>query len=176
MQNFGKLFIESKGEPIEYNGTKLHLADKFPVSNGDKLLICIESTNSNHPQGVSVDIEGSCEIQGKLEKKGKWIRPLFWEDTEILDPKHMELTVFTKKDFVWIQNICETEYSYLISDETGAPLEVHKKKTDSGHGGAAMIIEEIENGRRYRCSDISLAERKDPFSDIVFTVQRMKLP
>jgi hypothetical protein len=35
-----------------------------------------------------------------------------------------------------------------------------------------MIVEEIENGRRYRCSDTSSAEKVDSFGDIVFTVQR----
>jgi hypothetical protein len=34
-----------------------------------------------------------------------------------------------------------------------------------------MIVEEIENGRRYRCND---GVPDDDFDDIVFTVQRVK--
>ena len=174
MPSFEKLFIESRGEPIDYNGVQLHLADRFPVSNGDKLVICIESTNSERPQGLSVYIEGSCEIQGEIKKKGKAVMPIFWGDSEILDPKHIELTVFTKKGYVSIKNICEVDYSYLINDASGAPLEVHKKKIDGGHNGAAMIIEEIENGRRYRCSDIFSSDKEFPFNNIVFTVQKVQ--
>ena len=175
MPSFGESFIESKGEAIDYNGVKLHLADKFPVSNGDKLVICIESTSSKNPQGVSLDIEGSCEIQGELRKEGKWIRPIFWEDSEVLNTKNIEITIFTKKGFVWIQNVCEVDYSYLITDASGAPLKIHKKKTDCGHNGAAMIVEEIEGGRRYRCSDIFSNEKEFPFNNIVFTVKKLKM-
>jgi hypothetical protein len=35
-----------------------------------------------------------------------------------------------------------------------------------------MVVEEISNGRRYRCSDVSCADKEDQFGDIVFTVQR----
>ena len=174
MPSFENLFAESKGAAVEYNGMTLHLSDRFPVSNGDKLVICIESTESKRPQGLSVYIVGSFELLGKIQKKGKAVASLFWEDSEVLDPKHIEITVFTQKGFVIIQNICEVDYSYLTSDASGAPVQVHKKKTDSGHNGAAMIVEEIENGRRYRCSDIFSEDKEDPFSNIVFTVQKLK--
>jgi hypothetical protein len=55
--------------------------------------------------------------------KSPFVKPIFWADSEVLDIKNMVLTVFTKKDFVWIQNICELDYSYLISNAEGAPLE-----------------------------------------------------
>lgn len=37
--------------------------------------------------------------------------------------------------------------------------------------GAAMIVEEIPNGRRYRCND---GEPDDDFEDIIFRLQRVK--
>ena len=172
MPSFGKLFIESKGEPIEYNGIKLELSDKFSVESGDILVCSIEKTHSGVRQGFSLDITGHCEMDGQVFKQGKGIKLLFWEDTA---PKEFRLKVFTKKGFVWVQNICEVDYSYLISDTTGAPLEVCKKRIDYGHNGAAMIVEEIENGRRYRCSDIFSEDEEDPFSNIVFTVQKLKI-
>ena len=175
MPSFENLFNESKGAAIEYKGMTLHSSDNFPVSNGDKLIICIESTESKRPQGLSVYIIGSFELLGEIQKKGKAVAPLFWEDSEVLDPKHIEITVFTQKGFVMIQNICEVEYSYLTSDASGAPVEVHKKKTSSGQNGAAMLIEEIENGRRYRCSDVVVEDKEDLFNNIVFTVQKLKV-
>jgi hypothetical protein len=170
MVSFEKLFFESKAQPIQYNGATLYLADRFPVSNGDTLVICIESTNSPRIQGVSVNIEGSCEIMGEIHKKGKMVKPIFWEDSEKVDPKHIEIKVFTKKGYIFIQNICEVEYSYLVRDESGMLVEVRKKRMDASHNGAAMIVEEIEGGRRYLCSDTNSSEKPFPFNDIVFTV------
>ena len=158
MPSFGKLFIESKGQPITYNENTLFLADKFPILNGDKIKISIEKTNSEHIQGVSIDITGSCEVQGKVWKKGKGVKMIFWEDSTVLDPKNIEMTVFTKTGFVWVQNIWET------TNHLG------NKSIDSGHNGAAMIIEEIENGRRYRCND---GVPDEDFDDIIFTIQKI---
>jgi len=175
MPQLEPFFIKSNAQPIQYNGTTLYLADRFPVSNGDRLIICIESTNSPLIQGVSVSIEGSCELLGKIEKKGKKIKPIFWEDAELVDPKHIELKVFTKKGYVFIQNICEIEYSYLTNNENGSPITVYKKRMDASCAGAAMIVEEIEAGRRYRCSDTRVSEKPFPFNDIVFTVKKINM-
>jgi hypothetical protein len=40
----------------------------------------------------------------------------------------------------------------------------------SWHNGAAMIVEPLPNGRRYRCND-GLAD--DDFDDIVFHLERL---
>jgi len=165
MMDFGKLFLESKGKPISYNGNTLVMADKFPVEDGDKLRICIESSSSKYPQGITVDITGSCEVQGKVFKKGKGIRMLFWADAELIDPKNIELTVFTTTGYVVIYNIWEQINQYIA----GGLKE--SKSVEYWHGGAAMIVEEIENGRRYRCND---GTSDDDFDDIVFTVQKLK--
>lgn len=170
MPSFGKLFIESKGDPIDYNGTKLELCDKFPVVSGDLLICSIESTNSDRRQGFYIDITGHCEMNGKIFKQGKGVMMLFWEDTA---PEQIEIKIIVKNGFVWIQNICELDISYLTNDGEGNPIEVHSKKIDYNHNGAAMIVEEIEGGRRYRCSDTSSAEKPFPFEDIVFTVRNL---
>ena len=68
------------------------------------------------------------------------------------------MKIFTKIKYVIVQNIWE------VTSHMG------RKFTDSGHGGAAMIVEEIENGRRYRCNDGHLDE---DFDDIVFSVKRV---
>jgi len=156
MPSFGELFNESKGQPISYQGKTLFLADRFPVLDGQKLRICIEKTNSEYPQGLSVDITGSCEVKGKIWKKGKGVKMIFWADSLGIDPKNIEITVFTKVGFVWIQNLWE------MANHMG------KKSIDSGNNGAAIIVEEIEKGRRYRCND---GHPDDNFDDIVFTVQ-----
>lgn len=158
MPSFEELFTEAKQPVIHYKGKTLYWADRFPVSNGEKLKISIETTNSEYIQGVSIDVTGSCEVQGKIWKKGKGVKMIFWEDGELIDPKNIEITVFTKLGYVWVQNIWE------CSDHRGV------KYTDYGHHGAAMLIEEIENGRRYYCND---GHPDENFDDIVFTIQKI---
>ncbi len=154
-----------------YKGNILVLADKFPVSNGDKLKISIEKTNSEYIQGLSVDITGSCEMLGTVLKKSKRIKLRLWEDADGYDPKNIEITVFTKTGFVWVQNVWEWTAPYLVASSTGEPITKESKIRDSGHNGAAMIVEEIENGRRYRCND---GHPDENFDDIVFTIQKLK--
>ena len=170
MVDFGELFMEEESHVIKYKDKILHLIDEFPISNGDKLLISIKHTKSNYIQGISVGIYGSCEIAGEINKKGKYLNMLFWEDAELINPKNIELTIYTKKDFVCIQNMWETSYSYLVSDSLGNPVTKTKKRMDKGHNGAAMIVEEIENGRIYHCND---GYPDEDFDDIIFTVQRV---
>ncbi len=69
-----------------------------------------------------------------------------------------KIKIFTNKDYVWVKNIWEGV------DHRG------KKYVDSGHNGAAMIVEKIENGRRYRCND---GTPDDDFDNIIFTVQKI---
>ncbi len=168
MPSFDKLFMETKELHINYNSNVLYRADKFPVSNVDILIVSIESSNSDCRQGLCIDITGHCEIDGEICKKGKGIRMLFWDDTA---PKRIELKIFTKKDFVWVENIWENTNSYLVSTPDGQPLQKESKAVDYGPNGAAMIVEEIENGRRYRCND---GYPDEDFDDIIFTVQRLK--
>ncbi len=151
MPIFSEFFIKTKGQPINYKGKTLYLVDKFPVADDDTIIIIFEKTNSNWKQGVSIDITGKCEYMGKLFEKGKGVNMIFWEDTS---PKQTELRIFTKKGFVWIKNIWDTGNGTV----------------ESWHGGAAMIVEEIENGRRYRCND---GHPDEDFDDIIFTIQRV---
>jgi hypothetical protein len=167
MPSFEKMFIESRGDPVSYKGNTLVCVDKFPVRNGDVLLASIEKTSGNSRQGFSIDITGYCEMEGHIFRKGKGIKLVFWEDTIT---KPIKLKVFTKQGFVWIQNIWEKTSRYLISNSNGEPQERESKTTDFGHNGAAMIIEEIEKGKRYKCNDNIPDE---DFDDIIFTVQNL---
>jgi len=170
MPSFDENFRSSSGQPITYHGSTIILADKFPVSNGEKLKISIESTNSEYIQGVSIDVTGSCEVQGKIFKKGKGVKMIFWEDGELIDPKNIEITVFTKIAYVWVQNIWEMTTSYLLRNAAGERVVKESKMIDAGHNGAAMRVEEIPNGRRYYCND---GHPDENFDDIVFSIQKV---
>ena len=149
------------GNPVVYKNHKLIRIDKFQVNNGDKIILSIDSSNSETLQGVSIDITGYCVMGNDQFKKGKGVNMIFWEQADAYNPKHIELTVYTKTGFVWVQNIWETEE------------RMGKRYFSSGHTGAAMIVEEIENGRRYRCNDWHPDEN---FDDIIFTVKNLGPP
>ncbi len=161
MPSFNDLFIESKGKPIIYNGKSIIRLDKFPVSNGDILISSIEGTNGDCRQGFVIDITGYCEIDGEIIKKGKRVRMTFWQDTM---PKEVKLKVFTKQNFVCVHNIWESTTSYLANG-----MRKDSKITEYFAEGSAMIVEEIQNGRRYHCND---GEPDDDFDDIIFTVRK----
>lgn len=166
MENFDELFMESKGQSITYNGNILVGIDRFPVSNGDVLIAAIEQVNSNYRQGFVIDITGHCELDGEIFKQGKGVRMMFWQDTM---PKQINLKVFTKKDSVSIYNIWESTSSYLLGTPENGTFENEFKRVDYFIGNAAMIVDKIENGRRYRCND---GERDADFNDIIFTVKK----
>jgi len=156
MPNFSELFQKFKSNSITYEDKTLILTDKFPVQNEENLLISIEKTNSDCRQWLCVDVTGYCETEGVVFKQGKGIRMLFWEDTTL---KPVMLKIFSKVGFVQIYNIWES------TDHRGT------KSLDSWRYGSAMIVAEIENGRRYQCNDWHPDEN---FDDIIFTVQKLK--
>jgi hypothetical protein len=166
MPSFDDLFFEARGGPVIYNGKRLVLADQFAVSNGDILNIKIEKTNSEWRQGISIDITGYCEMDGVIFKEKKGVMMLFWEDA---CPKEFSIKVFTKKGHVWIQNIWERVNNSSF-DLTCNELPLREVVSiDYGHHGAAMIVEEIENGKRYRCND---GHPDENFDDIIFSIQK----
>ena len=100
------------------------------------------------------------ELDEKIFKHGKGMRMLFWADTSA---KHIRLKVFTKKGFVRIDNVWE-QTNYYSANGT-----LSSKSVEYWCRGAAMIVEEIENGRRYRCND---GTPDEDFDDIIFTITR----
>jgi hypothetical protein len=92
---------------------------------------------------------------------------LFWADTT---PKEIKLLVHPTKDHVLVYNIWEKVSEYLVTDEHGNPITKKSTCVDSKNFGAGMIIEEIENGFRYRCNDWHPDEN---FDDIVFVIRKL---
>ncbi len=176
MTRFKDFFEKSAVYPREalYKNKKIIEVDKFPISNGETLIISIEKTNSKYTQGVTVGIYGFCKVKGKTHKSNKKLTDmLFWEDAELVDPKHIEIQIFTKKSFVFIQNIWEAEDSSPVGIKKGLiPCYVGTAFYKSPNwAGSAMDVEEIEGGKSYFCSD---GDSNDSFDNIIFTVQRLK--
>ncbi len=151
MPVFEEMFIESKGQPITYEGKTLVMMDTIEVSNGDRVKITFDSTDSDWRQGIVLDVKGSFLINDR-DDGGSIV---LWEDKA---PKIVELEIKTKKE-----NRVE-RLEIMNAWDTGDGV-IH-----SGHNGAAMIVEDIANGRRYSCND---GHPDDNFTDIVFRIEKV---
>ncbi|NGX56757.1 MAG: hypothetical protein K1060chlam5_01003 [Candidatus Anoxychlamydiales bacterium] len=162
MPDFSELFMQSKGNPIVYKNKTIVMTDYFPFKEGEQLKIKIEKTSSEWKQGVGIYLFGTIEIENIKEKVKD--RTFFFENTA---PKEIIITLrsekerqqhskkLPKKNILGIKNIWDTGDGVI----------------QSWHFGAAMIVEEIENGRRYYCND---GHPDENFDDIVFTVTKLK--
>ena len=143
---FENLFRGSKGLPVAYNGRLLHLCDFVPCTQGDVFRITFEATSSKWRQGVMVQVEGALAVAGDVHSE-----PIvLWEDTA---PTEIEILVVAAKGPLQVRNVWDAGDGV----------------THSWHNGAAMIIEKIPGGRRYRCND---GYPDDDFDDIVFLLKR----
>ena len=171
MPGFQTKFLESKGQPIEYEGKRLVLGDFFPVMSATRLRLVIESCRSTFRQGVALDLahrgpdgrwrrgattegDGELMVAGKKYNGRKGI--FLWQDDA---QESFEFQVHGRPEAVDVFNVWE------VKDHRGHPY------MDSRHNGAAMIVEEIPNGRRYRCND---GEPDEDFDDIVFRLERVE--
>jgi hypothetical protein len=145
------MFVESKGKPIQYKGHDVVLVDHLPTEGAQRIRLVFEERKGRWRQGVSLIFDGKFGVNGRVIDGGKKGIGL-WQDTA---PKSVEID--------------------LIG--TGVELQVHNAwDTGNGtvhywHNGAAMMVEEIPDGRRYRCND---GEPDDDFDDLVFRIERVK--
>jgi hypothetical protein len=145
MPSFDDLFSGSKGRPVFYKGHALWRVDRLDVPDGQRLRVTFESINSDWRQGISLKTDVGFEFNNQLIKKPIAI----WQDTA---PRETELTVRTKTGECLVKNMWD-------SGNGGVHF---------WHNGAAMIVEEIPGGKRYRCND---GHPDENFDDLVFTIE-----
>ena len=90
MVSFQQLFMESKGQPITYQGKELKMVDRVILpSSKVALKVNFLSTDSKWKQGIVFQTKGEFEVNGqKLPTK-----IVLWEDTA---PKELQLLVKSK--------------------------------------------------------------------------------
>lgn len=144
---FEKLFRESKGQPVEYRGQRLCLADKFRVSPSDRLVVQFESATGRYRQGVMLKTKGRFVINDLEIRKAA----VLWHDTA---PASVAVEVHSEDGHVLIYNVWDHGNGV----------------TEYWHNGAAMIVDELEAGiKRYSCND---GYPDDDLDDLVFVVRR----
>jgi hypothetical protein len=155
--NFGEMFMQSKGAPLDYKGKQLIMLDRVPARLGDRLLVTIESTSAEWPQGVGIS-EG-LEVFGERVK-----RAVVWEYFSI--PPEQRSTTRSRLPF---------SFGVTCRNKSGSlafyNMTEFKGRQQWWHGGAAMVASDIPGGRRYACNDFEL---DDDFDDLVFTVTRLE--
>ena len=146
MVSFQELFTGSRGQPIEYQGLTLKLVDEFPLDNSSRLRLTVEHIDSEWKQGLVLRTKGSFLVNNQKVPKSI----VLWEDTA---PAVIEIEVQSPDDHIKINNVWDHGDGVV----------------QAWHHGAAMIVDEIPNGRRYRCND---GHPDDNFTDIVFRLER----
>jgi hypothetical protein len=143
---FEREFRKSKGQPIKYKGETVRMWDKFPLKDkSQRLKVVFESTDSEWRQGISLKTDKGIEVNGRLFKKSIGL----WEDTA---PKEVEIICKSKRGELEVVNVWDCGDGVI----------------ESGHNGAAMIVEQLPNGRRYRCND---GHPDDDFDDLIFRIE-----
>lgn len=147
MPSFQDAFTETDGKPISYQGKTLHMVDHFPTEGAKTLQLAFETCNSEWRQGVALRVDGKFRVNGQTISK----HIVVWQDTA---PQTVELMLIGKAPSVAVNNV----------------WDIGNGVTEAWHNGAAMIIEPVANGRRYRCND-GFAD--DDFDDVVFRLERV---
>ncbi|MEW6609164.1 MAG: hypothetical protein AB1414_17260 [bacterium] len=147
MPSFDEDFFNSKGKPITYKGNTLIRHDEFPVAKKGKIVVVIESTNSEWKQGIGLRTDKSLLIKGYKKVTDIAI----WDKVK---NRPIEIFYESKNNKILVWNIWDSKRSGGINFWLN---------------GSAMIVEELPNGRRYKCND---AHPDDNFDDIIFRIER----
>jgi hypothetical protein len=149
MPAFDKAFAAAKEDFVEYKGKRLFQFDRFPLSGVPKFCMHFESASAAWRQGVRLKCDGTFHVNGQnIPGKGGFV---LWQDTA---PPTVEIEAVGNVTEVLLYNVWD------MGDGT-----IH-----SWHNGAAMVVEELPNGRRYRCND---GEPDDDFDDLIFRIERL---
>ncbi len=147
MPNFEELFLKSKGKPIEYNGKEIRMMDEFPVKDGDTLILSMEKFNSEWKQGIYLETKGAFLVNNQKIKN----KIVLWQGST---PKTVEFEVSLKKSgSILVKNVWDSGDGVM----------------HSWHYGSGIIIEEIDDGKRYFCND---GHPDDNFDDLIFTLSK----
>lgn len=156
MIEFEKLFKESNGQPIAYNGDIIFMMDKIDAKINDQFLVTIEKTNSIYLQGIgfseNVSVFGDTVKRAAVYEHFS-VPPDERQRTKSKLPFSFTVTCKNKKGHITIYNMAmvgEVQHWW--------------------HNGFAMKKEKTENGWRYKCNDI---RPNDDFTDLIFTVEKV---
>jgi len=121
------------------------LIDVFPVTDNEVLKLVFESVNSSWRQGVWLATDEYVVINQIRCPSAD-----LWYDTA---PTEVLIECHTKENVLWLYNIWD-----------------NGDGRDSQAWSSGMLVEELPNGRRYRCNDIGFETN---FDKLVFRIERI---
>lgn len=142
---FEDLFLQSNGQPVEYQGRIVQMVDRLNLDGTKGLRLRFESVNSEWRQGVSLTTDKFFIVNGQKIPKSI----VLWQDTA---PSDVSIEIAEKAKQCQIKNVWDTGDGV-----------VH-----SWHNGAALTVEVDGSCRRYLCND---GHTDDDFDDLIFTVE-----
>ena len=119
--------------------------DVFPVRDGERIVLTFEGAKAGDRHGVSLMTDIDLEVNGAHCRIAS-----LWHDTS---PAVVDMAVHTADGRLHVYNIWDSG--------TGR---------NSQAWTSGMLVEELPNGRRYRCNDIGLA---GAFDSVVFRLERV---
>jgi len=149
MPSFEAMFMKSKGKSITYQGRTLVMSDAFPMEEMSKLRLTFESCKAQWRQGVALKCDGYFIYKSDTLNGRHGL--VFWQDTS---PASIDCEIGPTVSTVRVYNVWDVGDGVI----------------EARHNGAAMIVEDFPNGRRYLCND-GFAD--DDFDDIVFRLERV---
>ena len=159
MTDCDEIFSMTAERPIIFDGMPIIRADDIAFQDGDTFEITFESTNSQRPQGIAIDVFGEISVNNALLQD----KMVFWENSA---PKKFRFSAYRDQKRSRKPKSLPAPNMLRIFNvwDSGQGLP------ESSYWGAAMTYEEIANGRRYRCND---CVPDNDFNDIVFTIQKV---
>ncbi len=142
---FQDKFMESRGNPIEYNGRTVQMVDKVSIGDGADVRIRFEHISAKWKQGINLTTTGHFVVNGDRFDKSI----VLWQDTA---PVTSEFRVNSSDGLLSVKNVWDMGDGVM----------------QSWHGGGAMIVEGDAESRRYLCND---GEFDDDFDDLIFTLE-----
>ena len=187
-------FRKAQSPRIVYKGQEIWLQHQFPVADGQRVCVAIESFDSTwgglaryQPrEGVGLLIDKQIEVAGNPCRL-LFIWPYPPPIEELRPPaeelRHIEFGSIYEEGGIkgrlclWLNEpsrpvevVCHTRDGHIhimnVWNDGNMWNGIHFK-----HNGAGMIVEEIENGFRYHCNDLYPDE---DFDDIVFRIERVE--
>lgn len=140
------LFFASKGQPVVYKGNTIHMVDFFGLEHSTSVSFTFEQCAGEWRQGALLRSDGRFTIGERTVDSAIAV----WEDTA---PRSFDIGVDVSDGLIEVRNIWDTGNGVI----------------ESWHNAAAMIIELLDNGKRYRCND---GYNDDDFNDIIFSIRR----
>jgi hypothetical protein len=185
-------FRKSKSWRIVHEGQELWLHHQFPVENGQRIRVVIEAFDSDwgglgqyqFREGVAILADNQLQVGGVFCRlltllpypaPSAELRPLV-EELRLTEfgSVHAEagiegrLCLWLDKPFQPVELVCHTQDGHVhvwnVWNNGNLRHAIHGRLN-----GAAMIVEEIDDGFRYRCND---GYPDDDFDDIVFRIER----